>query len=87
MTHHGITVAVFDSHERAEGAVHALNNAGIDLKKISIVGRDFQSKEHAVGFYKLGDAMKSFGGLGAFWGTLAGILFGAFVMVIPVFGH
>lgn len=87
MAQHGIAVAVFDTHDRADRAVHALSAAGIDLAKISIVGRDFQSEEHAVGFYKVGDRMRSFGSLGAFWGTLAGILVGAFVMVIPIFGH
>lgn len=87
MTQSGITVAILDNHEEAERAVRALSNAGIDLPKISIVGRDFKSKEHAVGFYKIGDSIRFLGGLGAFWGTLAGILLGAFVMVIPVFGH
>ena len=87
MTQDGITVAVFDTHEHAERAVRALNNAGIDLRKISIVGRDFESEEHALGFYSLGDRVGSFGRFGAFWGTLAGILLGAFVMFIPVFGH
>lgn len=87
MTTNGITVAIFETHDDAERALHALNNAGIDLRKISIVGRDYQTEEHATGFYKLGDRMRFFGGLGAFWGTLAGILLGAFVMFIPVFGH
>ena len=87
MTQDGITVAVFDTHDQAERAVRAVNNAGIELPKISIVGRDFESEEHALGFYSLGDRVRSFGGFGAFWGTLAGLLFGAFVMFIPVFGH
>lgn len=87
MTNGGITVAIFDSHDKAEQAVHALGNAGIDLRKISIVGRNYHSEEHALGFYNFGDRMRFFGGFGAFWGTLAGILLGAFVMVIPVFGH
>jgi len=81
------SVAVFDTHEQAENAVRALGKAGIDFSKISIVGRDFESEEKALGFYRIGDRVRSFGGLGAFWGTLAGILLGAFVMFIPVFGH
>jgi hypothetical protein len=87
MTQSETTVAVFNSHDQAEQAVLALAKAGIDPRKISIIGRDFKSEEHALGFYTIGDRLKSFGGLGAFWGTLAGILFGAFVMFIPVFGH
>ncbi|MDB5697576.1 MAG: putative rane protein [Alphaproteobacteria bacterium] len=86
-SHNGVTVAIFDTHDKAERALHSLNNAGIDLKKISIVGREIQREEHALGFYNLGDRIKFFGGLGAFWGSLAGILLGSFVMFIPVFGH
>jgi hypothetical protein len=87
MTQDGITVAVFDTHDQAERAVRAVNNGGIDLRKISIIGKGVQREEHALGFYTLGDRVRFFGGFGAFWGTLAGILLGAFVMFIPVFGH
>lgn len=87
MKSNGVTVALYETHEGAEKAVKALRNAGIDFRKISIVGRDYQTEEQAVGFFNMGDRMKFFGKFGAFWGTLAGILLGAFVMFVPVFGH
>lgn len=87
MNSSGVTVAVYETHDAAERAVKTLRNAGLDLRKISIIGRDYYSEEHALGFFNMGDRAKFFGKLGAFWGTLAGILFGAFVMFIPVFGH
>jgi uncharacterized membrane protein len=83
----GITIAVYESHELAERAVKALRDAGIALRKISIVGKDVHSEEHAVGYFNMGDRAKFFGKFGAFWGTMAGILLGSFVMFVPVFGH
>lgn len=87
MTNNGVTVALYDTHEAAEKAVKALRNAGIDFRKISIVGKDYHTEEQAVGYFNMGDRLKFFGKFGTFWGTLAGILLGAFVMVVPVFGH
>lgn len=87
MNSNGVTVALYDTHEAAEKAVKALRNAGIGFRKISIVGKDYHTEEQPVGYFNMGDRAQFFGKFGAFWGTLAGILFGAFVMVIPVFGH
>ncbi len=82
-----IAVAVYDSHDRAERAVKDLARAGFDIKKISIVGKDYETEEQVVGYFNAGDRAKFFGKFGAFWGGLAGILFGSFMMFIPVFGH
>lgn len=82
-----VAIAMFDSHGKAEAALKRLNTAGIDFDRISLVGRDYQTEERPVGFFNMGDRVRFFGKLGAFWGTLAGALFGAFVLVIPVFGH
>jgi branched-subunit amino acid ABC-type transport system permease component len=57
------------------------------MKKISIVGKDYHSEEHVLGYLNVGDRMKFFGKLGAFWGGLAGILFGSAMMFVPVVGH
>lgn len=40
-----------------------------------------------VGYFNAGDRAKFFGKLGAFWGGLAGILFGSALMFVPVIGH
>ena len=39
-----------------------------------------------VGYYTTGDRMKHWGGLGAFWGGLWGLLFGAGLFLIPGIG-
>jgi hypothetical protein len=82
-----LSVALYDSHERAESAVRQLANAGFDMKAISIVGKDYHSEEHVVGYFNAGDRAKFFGKLGAFWGGLAGMLFGSALMFVPVVGH
>lgn len=82
-----IAVAIYDSHTLAEEAVHKLARAGFDMKTISILGRDYQTEEHVVGYLNAGDRAKFFGKFGAFWGGLAGMLFGSALMFVPVVGH
>jgi uncharacterized membrane protein len=79
-------VAVFDQHQGAESAIRALQSKGFDMKKLSIVGRDYHTEEHAVGFYNAGDHVKYWGKLGAFWGTVFGILFAPAFFFIPGIG-
>lgn len=82
-----IAVAVYDTHTQAESAVQALQRAGFDMKKLSIIGRDYHTEEHVVGFLNAGDRAKFFGKLGAFWGGLMGMLFGSALLFVPVVGH
>ena len=82
-----IAVAVYDLHTQAETAVKALQRAGFDMKRISIIGRDYHTEEHVVGFLNAGDRAKVLGKLGAFWGGLMGVLFGSALMFVPVVGH
>ncbi|MGA2449085.1 MAG: permease [Polyangiaceae bacterium] len=79
-------VAIYDSHADAESGVKALQQAGLDMKRLSIVGKDFHTEEHALGFYTAGDRMKFWGTRGAFWGTLWGMLFGSAFFFIPTIG-
>jgi len=87
MTKTDIAVAVYNLHTQAEAAVKTLQSAGFDMKKISIIGKDYQTEEHVVGFLNAGDRAIIFGKLGAFWGGLMGVLFGSAMMLIPVVGH
>jgi uncharacterized membrane protein len=79
-------VAVFDRHEDAEAAIRELQSAGFDMKKLSIVGRDYHTEEHAVGFYNAGDHVKYWGKSGAFWGGVFGIVFAPAFFWIPGIG-
>ena len=86
MSEKNSVVAIFNAHTEAEAAVKELQRAGFDMKKLSIVGKDYHSEENVVGYYNAGDRMKYWGKLGAFWGGLWGILFGAAFLWIPGIG-
>jgi hypothetical protein len=79
-------VAVYGTHAAAESAVKAVQQAGIDMRKLSIVGKGFHTEEHALGFYSAGDRMRFWGGRGAFFGSLWGMLFGNALFLIPGLG-
>jgi hypothetical protein len=86
MSKQNSTVAIFNDHTGAEGAVKELQKAGFDIKKLSVVGKDYHSDEHVVGYYNTGDRMRYWGKLGAFWGGLWGLLFGSAVFLVPGIG-
>jgi len=79
-------VYTFNTHIEAEDAIRSLNHSGIDVKKISLIGKGYHSEEHPIGFYTLGDKMKSWGGVGAFWGGIWGLLLAPAVFVLPGLG-
>jgi hypothetical protein len=56
------------------------------MKKLSIVGRDYHTDEHVIGYYNAGDRMKYWGKMGAFWGGIWGMLFGSAFFLIPGVG-
>ena len=74
-------VAIYSSHAEAEAAVKDLQRSGVDMTKLSIVGQDYHTEDHIVGYYNTGDRMKAWGKSGAFWGGLWGFMFGAFFIV------
>ena len=79
-------VAIFENHEGAELAVKQLQEAGVNLKSLSIVGKDTHTEEHVVGYYNNGDRMMRWGKMGAFWGGFWGLLFGSAMFAIPGVG-
>lgn len=79
-------VAVYETHDLAEHAVRALQVAGIDMKSLSIAGKDLHTEEHVIGYYSVGDRMKYWGSVGAFWGGLWGVLFGSALFAVPGLG-
>jgi uncharacterized membrane protein len=82
-----IAVALYSEHSQAENAVKTLQRAGFDMKKISIIGKDYETKEHVIGFLNAGDRARIFGKYGAFWGGLMGVLFGSALLFVPILGH
>jgi uncharacterized membrane protein len=79
-------VAVYETHSEAEEAVKELQRSGFDMQKMSIVGKDYHTDEHVVGYYNAGDRMQYWGKMGAFWGGIWGMLFGAAFFAIPGIG-
>jgi uncharacterized membrane protein len=79
-------VAIYDTHEQAEHAVKQLQEAGVDMKSLSIAAKDTHTDEHVVGYYNAGDRMKYWGKIRAFWGGFWGLLFGSALFAIPGFG-
>lgn len=86
MTEKNSCVAIYNTHTGAEGAIKELQKSGFDMKKLSIVGKDYHTEEHVVGYYNTGDRMKLWGKYGAFWGGLWGFLFGSAFFFIPGIG-
>src|SRR5271165_7255251 len=86
MTKTNSVVAIYKSHTEAEAAVKELHQARFDMKKLSIVGRDYHTDEHVVGYYNAGERMKCWGKTGAFWGAVWGLLFGSAFFLIPGVG-
>jgi len=79
-------VATYPSHTAAEAAVIELQQSGFDMKKLSIIGRDYHTDEHVVGYYNTGDRMKVWAKTGAFWGGFWGLLLGAGFFWVPGLG-
>ena len=79
-------VATYDTHQQAEQAIKELQQAGVDMQSLSIAGKDTRTDEHVVGYYNVGDRMKRWGKIGAFWGGFWGLLFGAGLFAIPGLG-
>ena len=65
-------VAIYPSHTAAEAAVKELQQAGFDMKKLSI-GGDYRAKENIVGRYNAGDRVRYWGRLVTFWCGFFGI--------------
>jgi hypothetical protein len=86
MSEKNVVVATFNSHIEAEAAVKELRKSDFPMKKLSIIGKDYHTEEHVVGYYNTGDRMKYWGKLGAFWGGIWGLLFGAAFFAIPGIG-
>jgi hypothetical protein len=79
-------VVILGTHAEAEDAVKELQRSGFDMKKLSIVGKDYHTEEQVVGYYNTGDRMSYWGKLGAFWGGLWGLLFGSAFFLVPGIG-
>jgi hypothetical protein len=79
-------IAVYDHRDAAESALREIERGGFDMKRLSIIGKGYQTEDRPMGFYTAGDRMKTWGGIGAFWGGLWGILIGGAFFWVPGLG-
>jgi hypothetical protein len=86
MRNSNAVVGTYRTHIEAEIAVKELQKSGFDMKKLSLVGKDYHKEEHVVGYYNTGDRMMVWGKRGAFWGGVWSLFFGSALFVIPGVG-
>jgi hypothetical protein len=86
MSHSASACFVFDTHAAAEEAIRTLSQSSFDMKKLSLVGKGYHTEEKPMGFYTTGDRIKAWGGTGAFWGGIWGLLLAPAVFVLPGLG-
>lgn len=86
MTNPRSSFYVFDTHTAAEESIRTLGQSGFDMKKLSLVGKGYHTEERPIGFYTVGDRIKAWGGTGAFWGGIWGLLLAPAVFVLPGLG-
>jgi uncharacterized membrane protein len=79
-------VATYETHKQAEQAIKHLQKDGIDMKSLSIAGKNTHTDEQVVGYYNAGDRVRFWGKEGAFWGGIWGLLFGSAAFAIPGIG-
>ena len=79
-------LCVSNTHADAEAVIRLRSDSGVDMIKLSLLGKGYHSEEHPLGFCTAKDKIRAFGGVGAFWGGLRGLLLAPAVFVIAGFG-
>lgn len=78
-----MAVAIYPTHREAESAVKALRGSSLDMRQVSLVGRDYHTDEHVVGYYSTGDHMRAWGKFGRFWDGMWGLLYSSAFFEVP----
>ena len=79
-------VAIYDTHTEAESAIARMKAEGVDMHRLSLLGKDHRTEDHAVGYYDTGQSLKYWGRLTAFWDGVWGILTGKAFFWMPGLG-
>ena len=86
MPNETVDAFILKTHAETENAVEELQRSGFDMKRLSLVGKDYQNKEHVVGYYNSGNLISYWGKQGVFWGGIWSTLFGSAFFLIPGVG-
>jgi hypothetical protein len=88
-TERRLLIGFYRGEDRAQRALDVLIDADFPLDRISVLGKAGGSGDDPLGVYYAGpsERMKAWGGMGAFWGGLWGLLSGAAgVFLVPGMG-
>lgn len=77
MSIHNIALGTFETHLQAKEAVLRLKSGGLDLKQVSMIGKDCSGR----------DRLNQWGKERDFWAGLWGLLYGAGLFRIPDIGR
>lgn len=80
-------VAIYRTPADANEAIKELLKSEFNLKKVSIVGKDYGTEEHGVGYYINGDRMNYWDRMAALWGSGWDLLSGAAFFTVPGIGQ
>jgi hypothetical protein len=80
------TTFIFNTPSDAEDAVCALSKSGIDVTKLSLIGKASVMDDRPLGFYVKGRSIQACGGVSAFWGAIWGMLYAPAVLQLPGIG-
>src|ERR1700741_5570352 len=83
----GLALAIFASPKGLEAVIGLLEKAGLGRDHLSVIGKDYHTKDQVVGFHSADGQCRFWGRLGAFWSRLSNTLRGAAILTIPGFGH
>jgi hypothetical protein len=61
MSEHNAIVGIYNTHTDAESAIKELQKSGFNMQKLSIVGKDYHTEEHVIGYYTTGDRIQVWG--------------------------
>lgn len=83
MADESAVVAVFATHDQAEAAVRQLQQAGVAMADVSLIGSGQRDRGGTVGHYQRGGAVGHVGEHRGLWGFLSGLLADTGTFVIP----
>lgn len=83
---HKAIVASYSGHSDAEEAVRKLQQSGLPMNHLSIIGRDWQVNEDVEGFYHSGDTIKEGTKTSTWFGGFFGLFMGMGMFMFPVAG-
>lgn len=80
-------IGVFESAERAQEAIGALQATGFDTSKLSVLGKEYPSEAHHLGLATVGARARVWGRHGALWNSVAESPSAMALAWVPFIGH